>query len=118
MEATQGRSSEARCRAGGVWVQPTGPRVELQTAPALLLTTLTTQHEYIEASRKHVALLNEGIAKRDRSLHSAGRGFPTSYKHLYYVIPAKGEDESAKQLEELAERVTEAQAYLAGLQAK
>lgn len=79
------------------------PKTELEAARLLI----KAQTEYIEASNKHVALLNAGIGRRDELVSLTGNGYPRSWKHS--SVPWLEEKQSAEQLALIAERVKVAQ---------
>lgn len=71
---------------------------------------IAAQNDYFEASRKHLALLKDGIQQRDRLIELAGCGFPRSYKDTSISPQKKKERMSAEQLAVLETKVVAARA--------
>lgn len=99
-------SSNSDVNASNTQHNVPAPKTELDAARCLL----AAQAEYLDASKKHVALLDEGIKRRDMLVGLAGNGYPRSWKDTSLIVPERQERESTQQLAAVAGRVAAAQA--------
>lgn len=77
-----------------------------KTTGEAVLHLLRAQEAYIDASERHIALLEDGISARDHTIRTSTH----SARHPPHVLRARKEKESAERLALLAHRVDQAKA--------